>query len=145
MQLNPQARSETVASVPSVAAAGPEERAAVLTLDNRGMICDCNRSAETLFMYRRSEMVWRHVSMLLPQLAELDLMPNGQPNPRLRFLCRIGRAFQAFARNGERFASDLFFNVLRNSDQGRLLLIVRPVEEMSTEGLWAPPVRKASE
>jgi PAS domain-containing protein len=114
-------------------AIAPGDDLAALTLDERGVILDCSHGAEALFKYRRSELVWRHVSMLLPQLAELDLMPNGQPNPRLRFLCRIGRHVQAMTRDGDRFASDLFFNVLDGTAHGRLSLIVRPAEDTASD------------
>jgi PAS domain-containing protein len=110
-------------------AVGTGEDVASLTLDDRGMVCDCNGAVEELFKYRRSELVWRHVSMLLPQLAELELMQNGQPNPRMRFLCRIGHRFQAVAQDGGRFASELFLNLLDNTGHSRLSLIVRPAEE----------------
>jgi len=116
--------------------AGAEEDVAALTLDERGMICDCNCSSEALFKYRRSEMVWRHVSMLLPQLAELEVMQNRQPNPHLRFLSRIGRHFQAVTQDGALFASELFLNLLDSTGHGRLSLIVRPVEKSAgTDGL----------
>jgi hypothetical protein len=120
-------------SGPGVIAAGAGEDIAALTLDERGMIRDCSRGAEVLFRCRRSELVWRHVSMLLPQLAELELMPNGQPNPRLRFLCRIGRQLQAVTHDGECFACDLFLNVLDGTRHGRLLLIVRPAGATASE------------
>lgn len=116
-----------------VIAAGAVDDIAALTLDERGMIRDCSRGAELLFRCRRSELVWRHVSVVLPQLAELELMPNGQPNPRLRFLCRIGRQIEAVTHDGERFASDLFFNVLDSTGQDRLRLIVRPAEVMTSD------------
>lgn len=109
-----------------VIAAVPAEDMAALMLNDRGMIRDCNRLGEALFRYRRSELVWRHVSMLLPQLTELDLLQNGQPNPRLRFLCRIGRQFLAVTRDGEQFASTLFLNLLGSMGQPGLSLIVRP-------------------
>jgi len=119
----------------SVIAGGAREDLAVLTLDDRGMICDCDRASETLFRYRRSELVWKHVSVLLPQLAGLELMPNGQPNPRLRFLCRIGRHFQVVTQDGEHFASELLLNVLDNMGRNRLLLIVRPAEEPASDAV----------
>ena len=100
---------------------------AVLTLNDRGMICDCNRSGEALFRYRRSEMVWQHVSILLPQLADMELVQNGAPNSRLRYLSRIGHRFQAVARDGNCFASELFLNLLDNNRSRRLLLIARRV------------------
>jgi PAS domain-containing protein len=105
---------------------------AVLTLNDRGMICDCNRSGEALFSYRRSEMVWQHVSMLLPQLADMELVQDGAPNSRLRYLSRIGHRFQAVARNGNCFASELFLNVLDKRRCNRLLLIARPVATTAT-------------
>ena len=105
--------------------AGGEE-AATLMLDGKGMILDCNRSGEALFKYRRSEMVWRHVSMLFPQLSELELIQNCQPNPHLRFLCRIGRQFQGLTQEGGCFACDLFLNALDNTGRGLLSLIARP-------------------
>lgn len=114
-------------------AAGAGDGSAALTLDERGMICDCDRAGETLFKYRRSELVWRHVSMLLPQLTELELMQNGQVDPRLRFLCRIGRPFLAVTRDGERFASELFLSVLDRTGHGRMLLIVRQAEEAASD------------
>lgn len=116
----------------SVVAAGAGEDMAAMTLDDRGMIRDCNRASETLFQYLRSELVWRHVSILLPQLAALELMQNGQPNPRLRFLCRTGRHYQAVTQTGRRFASELFLNRLNSTEHGGLSLIVRPAEEAAS-------------
>ncbi|MCX7173603.1 MAG: hypothetical protein NT159_06725 [Proteobacteria bacterium] len=115
-------------------AARAGEDFAAMTLDDRGMIRDCNRASEMLFRYRRSELVWRHVSMLLPQLAELELMQNGQPNSRLRFLCRSGRHFQAVTQDGGHFASELFLNRLNNTEHGGLSLIVRPALEAAGDG-----------
>jgi hypothetical protein len=71
-------------------------------------------------------LVRRHVSMLLPQLAELDLMENGEPNSHLRFLRHIGRHFQAVTKDGEKFASQIFLNILDNTGHCRVSLIVRP-------------------
>lgn len=99
-----------------------------LTVDERGMICDCNRAIESLFGYRRSEVVWRHISMLLPQMEDVELMPQGRVNPRLQFLCRIGKPFAALDRSGERFDSNLFFNDLGNAGAPRLRVIVRAAD-----------------
>ena len=112
----------------SYIATGDEEDVAVLTLDDRGMVCDCNPAGEALFKFRRSELVWRHVSMLLPQLAGIELVKNGQPNPHLRFVSRVGGYFQVVARDNECFFSELIFNLLDCSGPCRLLLAVRPIE-----------------
>jgi hypothetical protein len=110
--------------------AGTAEEVAVLTLDELGMVRDCNHGSELLFKYCRGELVWRHVSMLLPELADLQLMPDGEPNPRLRYFCRVGHHLQAVAHDGECFACELFFNVLDNdAGHDRLVLVVLPAEE----------------
>lgn len=110
------------------AAAIAEMDPPALTIDERGMICDCNRAIENLFGYRRSEVVWRHISMLLPQMEDIELMPQGRVNPRLQFLCRIGKPFAALDRSGERFDSNLFFNDLGNPGSPRLRVIVRAAD-----------------
>lgn len=101
------------------------EEPAAFAVDERGMICDCNGAAEKLFGYRRSEIVWRHVSLLLPQLADIELMQDGQPNPRLRFLCHSGRCFEAVGKDGQRFTSELFLVHLHNPGKRSLRMIVR--------------------
>lgn len=106
--------------------AAVEDDVAALTVDARGMIRYCNRAGESLFKYRRSELAWRHVSLLLPELADVDLLENGEVNSRLRFLYHIGRPFRALTQQGERFDGELFLNVLDSSGGGRLSLIVRP-------------------
>jgi PAS domain-containing protein len=110
--------------------AGTAEDVAVLTLDELGMVRDCNRGGELLFRYHHGELVWRHISLLLPELADLQLMPDGEPNPRLRYFCRVGRHLQAVTHDGGGFACELYFNVLDN-DPGhdRLVLVVRRTDE----------------
>ena len=98
---------------------------AVLTIDADGLVCDCDRACEALFDYSRSELVRHHVSMLLPQLADFTLLENGEPNARLRFLSHVGCGFQAIARGGKIFDSEIFLNHLDNAVRERLSLIVR--------------------
>lgn len=113
--------------LPSVAAEdGVATRVATLMLDQRGMIRGCNGASEHLFGYPRSEVIWQHISLLIPQLADTNLICNGQLNPRLLFLCRIGGYFNVFKRNGERFASDLFLLNLSNPGSTDLRMIVCP-------------------
>jgi len=102
-----------------------DDAVAALTLDERGVIRDCDHAVEALFGYRRSEVVWRHVSMLLPQLAGIDMAQAGEPTSNLRFLCRIGGRFQALRRSGEHMACDIFLNDLRNPGMRNLRMIVR--------------------
>ncbi len=114
--------------------AGSGNDVAALTLDDRGMIWHCNREGEALFQYRRSELVWRHVSLLLPQLAELSLVLHGEPNPHLRYLCHLGRHFQAVPHDGKTFPAELFLTLLDNTGRGRLSLVVRPAQAVSQAG-----------
>jgi len=107
---------------------GVEEDVAALTLDDHGVIYDCNHAGEALFKYRRCELVCRPVSVLLPQLAELQLITSGHLNPYLRFLSRIGHHFHAVTQDGERFRSKLFLNLVDSPERGYLSLMVRPVE-----------------
>jgi PAS domain-containing protein len=102
--------------------------AVALVLDDRGMIQECSGASEDLFGYRPNELVWQHVSLVLPQLAEVRLVENGQINSRLHFLCSLGGYFRALTRSGEQFASDLFLNDLGKPGAPRLRLIVRREE-----------------
>lgn len=117
----------------SRAAVATSEEMAALMLDDLGMIRDCNREGETLFKYRRNELVAQHISLLLPQLAKMELMQNGQPNARLCFLSRTGHNFQAVTQVGEQLSCKLFFNLLDRTGYGQMLVIVRPVETVTRE------------
>ena len=105
-----------------------EAEVAALTLDEGGRICNCNRAGAVLFKYRRSELATLHVSVLLPQLAQMVPITGGQPNPYLRFLSRIGHRFHAVTKDGERFDSQLFLNLVDKREHGFLSLMVRRVE-----------------
>ncbi len=100
---------------------------AVLSVDDKGTIWDCNPASEVLFGCKRNELTGRHISVVLPELENSQLVQDGRPNPRLRFLCRIGRHFRVALRNGRSFPSDLFLNCLDDSKPARLQLIVHPV------------------
>lgn len=97
----------------------------VLTMDERGMIRDCNKSVERLFGYRYHELVWQHVSMLFPQLAGVALVQEGRFNPLLNFLCHCGHLFQSQNRQGDTLTSELSFVQLDHDGSRTLRLIVR--------------------
>lgn len=131
---SPVAGTETRANRHGRISADAVEHEARLTLDGSGMICDCNRAGEVLFGYRRSELVWRPIALLLPDLAEWQLLAGGQPNRKLRFLCRIGRRFHGVTKDGERIACELCLNLIdekAHGGRGGLSLIVTPVETAS--------------
>ena len=118
----------------------PQADAATLALDEHGLIRNCNGAGETLFDYGFSELFTQHVSLLLPQLADMELLQDGQPNPHLRYLCRIGHQFQAQRKDGRSFSSEIFLNLIDSEGGGRLSLIVRPAPEIGSAET-APPRR----
>lgn len=99
---------------------------AVLVLNKNGIIHDCNQACEKLFGYLSSEIVWKHISMLLPQLAGIALMRGEQINPRLHFLTHIGHQFEVIGLGGIHFASQLFINEVENLGQHYLRIIISP-------------------
>ena len=104
---------------------------AALTLDQCGMIQDCTDASEELFGFNRLELVQHHVSILLPQLSEFQLMSDGHLNSRLIFLAHCGHLFHTQAHDGGTFSSELFFSQLEYGAHPILRLIVRPSEEAS--------------
>jgi len=98
---------------------------AVLTLDDLGMIRDCCQACEQVFGYLANELVGRHVSTLLPQLSEHELVQEGRINSRLAHLCHCAIAFQARHRDGQCFPSELFINRL---DSHNVVILVRSLE-----------------
>lgn len=106
----------------------PEDGVVMLTLSDNGWIRSCNKAAGKLLGCASSELLWQHISMLLPQLAETPLMQKGQINPRLRFLSRIGHRFEVVAPSGTRIFSKLFFTDVEYPERHNLCLIIRPFE-----------------
>jgi PAS domain S-box-containing protein len=113
---------------------------AVLTLNDQGMIRDCSRACEQVFGYPPEELAGRHVSMLLPQLPDTDLVQEGRINARLAHLCHCAVAFQARRRDGRCFASELFINLLGSHN---VAVLVRSLEASILGGgaFAAMPVR----
>jgi PAS domain S-box-containing protein len=95
-----------------------------LSLDERGMIKDCSRSLASLLGYRRSELVWKHVSKLFSQLKDVELYQNGQVNPMLNYLSRCGQTYEAQNRQGNSISTRLNFVCIDNQGKRTLRLIV---------------------
>lgn len=113
---------------------------AVLTLDDLGMIRDCSQTCERVFGYLPEELAGRHVSTLLPQLPDTELVQEGRINSRLAHLCHCAFAFQARRRDGRCFASELFINRLGSHN---VVVLVRSLEASILNGgtFSAMPVR----
>ncbi|MGA8862777.1 MAG: hypothetical protein WBM09_04490 [Gallionella sp.] len=97
-----------------------------LTLDERGMICDCSKAGETLFGYSLKDLVWQPVSKLLPELSEIQLIKDGQFNSQLGFLSRCGQPFLAINRLGNIFLNNLHFVLLNYAGEYAIRVIVQP-------------------
>jgi hypothetical protein len=91
-----------------------------LTLNEQGMIYSYNIPTGDLFGYRRGELDLGHISELMPELATIKLMRDGQINPRLRFLSHIGHRFQLMSLGGKLF--DVKFFIREMESQGRRYL-----------------------
>ena len=99
---------------------------AMLTLNDRGVIQNCSQTCEQVFGYRQDELAGRHVSTLLPQLEDTELVLEDRVNSRLAFLCHCAIPFQAQHRDGKSFTSELFINRLSGQS---LVVLVRSLEE----------------
>jgi PAS domain S-box-containing protein len=110
---------------------------ATLTLDDLGVIRDCSRACEPVFGYRPDELIGLHISVLLPQLPDADLVQEGRINARLAFLCHCAFAFQARCRDGRIFSSEVFINRL---DTHNVVVLVRNLD-VSRSTVFMPSSR----
>jgi len=99
-----------------------------LTLNEQGMICGCDIPTGDLFGYRRGASAWGHISELMPELAAIKLMRDGQINPRLRFLSHIGHRFQLISFGGKLFDVKFFIRAIENQGQRYLRAMIFPFE-----------------
>ena len=118
---SPRANLPFSAAAPSAGSAN----LAMLALDDLGVIRDCSQACETMFGYPQDELTGSHISMLLPQLGETELVLEDRINARLAYLCHCAVAFQARHRDGGAFLSELFINRL---DSHNVVVLVRGLE-----------------
>jgi len=104
-----------------------EEDLAFLTLDDDGLICECNKAAAILLDGAPNSLTWQPISKFLPWLKETPLMLGKSVNPTLRFLSRIGYSFEVIGMGGIHFACTLFFNEIESLGRHHLRLIFRPI------------------
>lgn len=104
-----------------------DDHAVVLTLNDKGMIRQCSKTSRELLGCPASELIWKPISMLLPQLDGVQLMNGRRINPRLRFLSRLGHHFEVICPDGIRLASEIFLSSVENAGHSYLRVILRPV------------------
>jgi hypothetical protein len=103
----------------------------VLTLHLNGMITECNKAGERLLDCLPSELVWRHISQLLPQLKNVALMQGQNLSPYLRFLSRVGYQFEVISLKGAHLLGKAFFCEIGSMDHRFLRVIICPLSQES--------------
>ena len=106
-----------------------DEGPIVLMLNENGLIINCNETATKRLGCMTSQVVWQPISNFLPNLAGTVLTQNGQINPRLRFLSRIGHLFDVKSPDGEAFQCRVFFNEVENYGRRHLCLVISPASQ----------------
>lgn len=123
--MNPAKEGDAARKIDSTSRAEWQEPPA-LTLDERGVICDCSKAGERLFGYSRRDLVWQHVSKLLPELSEISLVKDGELNQQLGFLSHCGHRFRAINRLGNTFMNELYFVLLDYAGRRTIRMIIQP-------------------
>jgi PAS domain-containing protein len=106
---------------------------AVIMVDEGGLIRECDEAARSWFGYPAAELHMRPLSVILPQLAGVDIIKAGMLNSRLRYLCRLGVRYVGLSRSGCCFNCELFFTDLHNANLPRLRLVVK---RSGDDDLW---------
>jgi len=107
-----------------------EDQEAVLTIDDRGTIYDCNYPGVKLLDCLPGELIGKPVGSVLPELTDIKLFQETLSTPKLLFLSRIGHHFEVVCISGARFTGNLFFSDMKNSlGQHRLRVVICPVKQ----------------
>ncbi|SER20475.1 hypothetical protein SAMN05421690_101255 [Nitrosomonas sp. Nm51] len=107
-----------------------ESKPAIFMLSEDGVILETNDEGARLLDYSPGQVDKPHISRVIPQLAEIDLLEDGERvNTYLRFLSRIGRHFNVTGMNGAHFSGELYFNDTNTFDQHRIIVTIYPVHK----------------
>jgi PAS domain-containing protein len=98
---------------------------AFLTLDEAGAIVDCDGPVEQMFGYAPRDLIFQHISKLIPRLQYMDLMQGGRLNSRLHYLCHIGLPFSVQPHESGQFLGYLSLTDLSDQVARRVRLGVR--------------------
>jgi hypothetical protein len=109
-----------------------ENDSLVLTLHFNGMISDCNKAGGKLLGCLPSELIWQHISRLLPQLKNIALMQGQNLNPYLRFLSRVGYKFDVISLKGVHMVCKVFFCEIGGMGHRFLRVIICPIAQEQT-------------
>jgi len=111
-----------------------DENRLVLTLHYNGMITECNKAGSKLLDCLPSELIWQHISRLIPQLKNVALMDGANLNPYLHFLSRVGYKFDVISLKGVHLIARAFFCEIGSMEHRFLRVIICPlsVERMAS-------------
>ena len=123
----PDSRSSARLSITDV-----DDTKLVLTLNYNGMINDCNKAGGKLLGCLPSELIWQHISRLLPQLKNIALMQGQNLNPYLHFLSRVGYKFDVISFKGAHLVCKVFFCEVGSMGHRFLRVIICPVAQEQT-------------
>jgi len=112
-----------------LAAEDDDENRLVLTLHYNGMITECNKAGSKLLRCMPSELIWQHISRLLPQLKNVALMEGSNLNPYLHFLTRVGYRFEVMSLSGARLIARVFFCEVGSTEHRFLRVIICPLTQ----------------
>jgi hypothetical protein len=102
-----------------------------LSLDERGMILDCNKQFEKQTGFEWHDLVWHHITRVFPQLTADDFIQAGQVVPLPDYLIRCSKLYQAQNQRGVSFFSNLIFVLHEHEGKRALRLFVCPAEDAS--------------
>lgn len=109
-----------------------EKKTAVLMFDDNGMVRECNQAAAELLDCSTRELTGQPISRLFPELTKIILVHGKRAISCLRFLSYIAHRFEVVSMSGARFASELYFSEMENTEQRQLRVIINPAMENST-------------
>ena len=109
-----------------------KQEMAILILFADGVIRNCNDEAVKLLDYLPNELTGQHISKILPQLAEIQLVQMQRVNPYLRYLSRKGHQFKIVNKEGIHFTGELLFRDMENFGQYHLRVIIYPTCQIGT-------------
>jgi len=109
-----------------------KQEMATLILFADGVIRNYNEEAVRLLDYLPNELTGQHISKVLPQLAEIQLVQMQRVNPYLRYLSRKGHQFKIVNKEGTHFSGELMFRDMEKLGLYHLRVIIYPTWQIGT-------------
>ena len=106
--------------------------APALSLDEHGAIKDCTKPVLSLFGFSYEELIGKNVSLLFPQLLDVELVKGKNVNPLLSSLTRCGHLYEACNRLGNCFLCHLIFIRVEFFGIHSLRVLINPTEDLLT-------------